>query len=100
MPWRPAPMRSALGGYVRLDRRARAWDMERMKRVRGDASCPAQGGGLGVFLLLLVAAAAASAACRGPQASEGVGGQSGDEGRRPQPSWFGTGGVAAVSARP
>jgi hypothetical protein len=75
--------------------------MKGMKRVRGDASRSAQGGGLGVFfLLLLVVAAAASAACRGPQATEGVGGQSGDEGRRPQSSWFGTGGVAAVPARP
>src|SRR5689334_1393112 len=31
--------------------------------------------GLGVFVVLVAAAALASAACRGPQASDGVGGQ-------------------------
>ncbi|HTV17536.1 MAG TPA: hypothetical protein VMG12_02665 [Polyangiaceae bacterium] len=53
------------------------------------------------FLFLLVAAAAvASAACRGPQVTDGIGGQSGDEGRRPEAPFLGTGGVSALPAPP
>jgi len=59
----------------------------------------ARRGGLG-FLVLLVIAGAASAACHETHAGNGVGGQSGDEGRRPGSTWLGTGGVAAVPARP
>lgn len=70
-----------------------------MERVDRDGRGSAQSGKLGALILLLVVAAAASAACRGPQASEGVGGQSGDEGRR-LPSWLGTGGVSAEPSRP
>lgn len=74
--------------------------MQGMKRHRREARRSAPPAGLGLLLVLVAAAAAASAACRQPQASEGVGGQSGDEGRRMQPSWLGTGGVAAVPGRP
>jgi hypothetical protein len=83
-----------------LDKAAAAWDIEGMKRDRRDARRSAPHAGLGMLLLLLVVAAAASAACRGPQVSEGVGGQSGDEGRRMPPSWLGTGGVSATPAQP
>jgi hypothetical protein len=83
-----------------LDKRAGAWDIEGMKRDRREARRSAPHAGLGLLLLLLVVAAGASAACRGPQASEGVGGQSGDEGRRMHSSWLGTGGVAAVPSLP
>lgn len=93
-------MQSAFDGYVGLDTRAWAWDREGMKRVRRDAWRSAPHGGVGLLLLLLVMAAAASAACRGQQASDGVGGQSGDEGRRMGPSSFGTGGFGAVPSRP
>lgn len=70
-----------------------------MKRVRREVRRSAPHSGVGLFLLLLVMAAAASVACRGSQAGEGVGGQSGDEGRRMHPSWLGTGGVGAVPSR-
>jgi hypothetical protein len=82
-----------------LDKWAAAWEIEGMKRDRRDARRSAPQAGLGLLLLLGVAAAA-SAACRGPQTSEGVGGQSGDEGRRSHSSWLGTGGVGAVPPRP
>lgn len=91
-------MESAFDGYVGLDKWAGAWDIEGMKRDRRDARRSAPHSGLGLLLLLLVVAAGASAACRGPQASEGVGGQSGDEGRRMP--WLGTGGVSAVPSLP
>jgi hypothetical protein len=93
-------MESAFDGYVGLDKPAAAWEIDGMKRDRRDARRPAPHAGFGLFLVLLVVAAAASAACRAPQVTEGVGGQSGDEGRRTQPSWLGTGGVAAVPLRP
>lgn len=93
-------MKSAFDGYVGLDKPAAAWDIEGMKRDRRDARRPAPHAGLGLLLVLLVVAAAASAACRAPQVSVGVGGQSGDEGRRTHPAWLGTGGVAAVPQRP
>jgi hypothetical protein len=83
-----------------LDKGAGAWDIEGMKRARRDARGSAPHAGLGLLLLLLVVVAGASAACRGQQASDGVGGQSGDEGRRMHPSWLGTGGVAAIPSRP
>jgi len=83
-----------------LDKWAAAWDIEGMKRDRRDARRSAPQAGLGLLLFVLGVAAGLSAACRGPQASEGVGGQSGDEGRRMQPAWLGTGGVAAVPSRP
>jgi hypothetical protein len=93
-------MESAFDGYVGLDKRVAAWEIEGMKRDRRDARRSAPHAGLGLLLLLLVVAAGANAACRGPQASEGVGGQSGDEGLRMHPAWLGTGGVAAVPSRP
>jgi hypothetical protein len=71
-----------------------------MERVGRDARCSAPHGGLGFFILLLMLAAATSAACQRQQVSEGVGGQSGDEGRRDNPSWLGTGGVGAVPSLP
>ena len=92
-------MQSAFDGYVGLDLRPWAWERKDMKRVRREARRWAPHGGVGLLLLLLVMVAAASVACRGPQASEGAGGQSGDEGRRMHPSWLGTGGVGAVPSR-
>lgn len=93
------------GSEVRAPRESRAW-----RKRRGGAGGRAQGfaaarpllrpRGLGLLALLVLAAAAASAACHGPHAEAGVGGQSGDEGRRPGTTWLGTGGVAATSARP
>jgi hypothetical protein len=71
-----------------------------MQRARRDAWRSAPQRGVGLLLLLIALAAGVSAACRGQPASEGVGGQSGDEGRRMRPSWAGTGGAGALPSRP
>ncbi len=55
-------------------------------------------GALGLLFTLVALSVAASMACRGHDGLQGTGGQSGDEGRRPRPSWLGTGGVAAEPA--
>jgi len=93
-------MQSAFDGYVGLDKPPVAWDIEGMKRDRRNARRSAPHASFGLLLSLLVLAAAMGMACRRPQASEGVGGQSGDEGRRMQPAWLGTGGVAGAPTLP
>ena len=119
-------MISAFDGYAGLDRAATAWEMKGMERVRRGAQgladpqrsyrCWAgaqpssarsratprrsQYRGLCLVVVLVAAAAMAGAACRVPQASDGVGGQSGDEGRRMNAGWLGTGGVASMPTRP
>jgi hypothetical protein len=52
-------------------------------------------GALGFLFVLIALCLAAGVACRGQDGPRGMGGQSGDEGRRPSSPWLGTGGVAA-----
>jgi hypothetical protein len=69
----------------------------------GTAPHPPSAGGsrlLGALLVLILGCLFASTACRGHEERVGAGGQSGDEGRRAREPWLGTGGVAAVPARP
>jgi len=56
---------------------------------------PRRRAGVWLLLWLLAASASASVACRGSDEQAGVGGQSGDEGRRPASSGLGTGGVTS-----
>jgi hypothetical protein len=55
---------------------------------------------LGLLFVLLAVSLAAGVACRGQDGPRGMGGQSGDEGRRPSSPWLGTGGVAAEPSPP
>jgi hypothetical protein len=53
-----------------------------------------------VLLALLIAASASvGVACRDREDGAGIGGQSGDEGRRPAAPWLGTGGVSSEATR-
>jgi hypothetical protein len=72
---------SAFDAYSVLDGVRPAWDMRNMnQRVR-------------LFFVLLSVVTGASMACRERTPDTGVGGQSGDEGRRP--AWLGHGGAGA-----
>jgi hypothetical protein len=50
-----------------------------------------------IFALFAICLAA-SLACRDRGVEAGIGGQSGDEGRRPREPWLGTGGVGSEQA--
>jgi hypothetical protein len=95
-----------------LDSADRAWDIMNMTwrhDVRSEclvgrgvfrvaASWSARAGGRWLLTALLVSLLA-GLACRGHEGGAGVGGQSGDEGRRSTLPWLGTGGVASDSHR-
>jgi len=86
-------MESALNAHSGLDSPSGAWDTKGMQSAAGPAGKQA------VFVFALAALVAGMCAglfaCRHGQASEGAGGQSGDEGRRPRGFVDGAGGGTA-----
>lgn len=99
------PSKCAVNGELGLDTARLAWDIDPMplqreaRRSLDGASGPSHersgGGALTLLLAILALCFAASMACRASEQPAGMGGQSGDEGRRPGSPWLGTGGVAA-----